>query len=318
MRNWIIFIFKPRQLVKLLVALVCLMILTNIVWQRLKPTEPPPSRSWPGSEVPEIQRGEFLSWDEVDKIFKRYTNATVVDVDTGLSFRVQRRGGTYHADVQPLTAGDTAIMKAIYNGEWSWRRKAVVVEVGGRKLAASMNGMPHGDGAIRGNNFKGHFCIHFRDSKVHQSGEENLAHQMMVWKSAGRFKQMISAMAPEEVIEVFITAIDLQDADSALKTMYKPSEEVRDTVKGMVSDISRIKVQRVRPESGSHEHYWVYLNMIYRGEKKEVEKKIRLRMIDQGESGWKLTGEGLDDFLDRKAVIEVFNTQTFDEEDFCD
>lgn len=317
MRNWTILILKPRQFAKLFIVLICLLTIANVVWQRLKPEGPPP-RSQPEGEVSEIVRGEFLSWDEVDIIFQRYTNATVVDVDTGLSFRVQRRGGTYHADVQPLTANDSAIMKAIYNGQWSWRRKAVVVEVAGRKIAASMNGMPHGNGAIRGNNFKGHFCIHFRDSKVHQSGMENLAHQMMVWKSAGRFKQMISAMGPEEVIEVFFTAIDCQDTYLALKTMHKPPDALQGQIKSLVTEISRIKVERIRPESGSQQSYWVYLKMRYRGETKDVEKRIRLQIMDEGEAGWKLTGQGLEEILDRKVGVEIFSSQTLDDEDFCD
>ena len=53
-------------------------------------------------------------------------------------------------------------MKTIYQGKWSWQRKAIIVELeDGRRLAASMHGMPHGAGAIRGNNFNGHFCVHF-------------------------------------------------------------------------------------------------------------------------------------------------------------
>ena len=32
-----------------------------------------------------------------------------------------------------------------------------------------MNGMPHGTTTISSNNFDGHFCIHFKNSKTHES-----------------------------------------------------------------------------------------------------------------------------------------------------
>jgi len=108
----------------------------------------------------------------------------VTDVRTGISFKVQRRGGSKHADVQPLTAADTAKMKQLY-GQWSWGRRAILVTVNGRTMAASMNGMPHGAGAITGNNFPGHFCIHFLGSRTHGTNSLDPDHQYMVRVAAG-------------------------------------------------------------------------------------------------------------------------------------
>ncbi len=34
--------------------------------------------------------GEFLSWEEVNKIFPKYSKATVIGFETGLKFRVQK------------------------------------------------------------------------------------------------------------------------------------------------------------------------------------------------------------------------------------
>ena len=108
--------------------------------------------------------GVLMPWDEVKVYFAMYCRAEIIDLETGKSFRVQRRGGRYHADCQPLTRHDTQVMKGIY-GQWSWDRRAVIVVVGGRRIAASMAGMPHGAGAIKDNDFNGHFCVHF-GSKV--------------------------------------------------------------------------------------------------------------------------------------------------------
>lgn len=123
-------------------------------------------------------------WSQGNALFPIYAKATITDIDSGLSFQVQRRGGTNHADVQPLTAKDTSIMKKIYGGEWSWNRKAILVTVNEKVLAASMNGMPHGDGAIQNNDFPGHFCIHMLNSRTHGSNKVDSQHQSMIEKAS--------------------------------------------------------------------------------------------------------------------------------------
>lgn len=120
------------------------------------------------------------TWDDIKKVFTKGKTALVTDVRTGKQFRVQRFGGWFHADCEPLTAKDTAIMKECYGGSWSWDRRAIWVTIGSRTYAASQNGMPHLSSPIGGNNFDGHFCIHFKDSKVHQTSRECPRHQAAV------------------------------------------------------------------------------------------------------------------------------------------
>ncbi len=119
----------------------------------------------------------------IQKTFARGVIATVTDVDTGLSWQVKRSGGTNHADVQPLTAADTAKMKQAYGGKWKWDRRAIWVTIDGVRYAASMNGMPHGTGSITTNNFDGHHCIHFLNSRTHEGNRLDPAHQSMVQKA---------------------------------------------------------------------------------------------------------------------------------------
>lgn len=135
------------------------------------------------TEVP--QTGEYLDWfGVVDGIFKNGDIATVTDFDTRKAFKVRRLYGSSHADVEPLTAEDTAIMKSIY-GEWSWDRRAIIVSVNGHHIAASMNGMPHGGEEIKDNDFDGQFCIHFKGSKTHTGDKVDPDHQAAVRKAAG-------------------------------------------------------------------------------------------------------------------------------------
>lgn len=131
--------------------------------------------------------GEMADWWTVaSKVFTIGAIATVTDIDSGLTYRVMRKGGTNHADCQPLTAADTAKMKQAYGGSWSWTRHAILVNVNGRVFAASQNGMPHGGQSIYDNNFDGHFCIHFLNSRTHGTNRVDPAHQAAVHKAAGQ------------------------------------------------------------------------------------------------------------------------------------
>ena len=103
----------------------------------------------------------------------------VKDIKTGIVFTVKRWSGANHIDAEPATSSDTGKMRKIF-GHWSWRRRAVLVKYNGHVYAASMNGMPHGTQTIRGNNFDGHFCIHFYGSKTHGSRKVDAMHQNCV------------------------------------------------------------------------------------------------------------------------------------------
>ncbi|WP_077213652.1 hypothetical protein [Bacillus dakarensis] len=155
-------------------------------------------------------KGEMIPWEQVNDILPKYTKFTVRDLETGKEFKVQRRAGSQHADVQPLTSKDTKIMKEIYHGKWSWKRRAIVVLHDQKKIAASMHGMPHGVGALK-NNFPGHFCIHFYGSKTHRSNFMDLSHKLMILKAAGMLEKHLQTADPYEVTSAFIAGIKERD-----------------------------------------------------------------------------------------------------------
>ena len=149
----------------------------------------------------------MVPWSQADKIFSNGTIATVTDVATGLQYRVKRITGHRHADVETLTAEDTAVMLRTYGGSWSWQRRAVIVNVNGVEMAASVAGMPHagrddmpygavvdnrsggfGRGVnldkIKNNNMSGVVCIHFYQSRTHGSNRVDPAHQEMIRRAA--------------------------------------------------------------------------------------------------------------------------------------
>lgn len=146
-------------------------------------------------------------WKEARHIFKVNSIAKVTDVYTNKSFNVKRTMGTNHADTEALTLDDTKIIKSIWGG-FSWERRPVIVEVNGKKLAASMSAMPHAgiDSApafkvvnnrsldygrgenldvIKNNGMDGHFDIHFLNSTRHKDGKKDPEHQTAI-KSASK------------------------------------------------------------------------------------------------------------------------------------
>ena len=122
---------------------------------------------------------ESLNWFKHPNTIPHHATFKVKDVRTGKVFNVKRWTGANHADCEPASAKDTAIMKSIY-GHWSWKRRPILVKYNGHVYAASMNGMPHGTQTIKNNNFNGHFCIHFTGSKTHGSKKVDSEHQNCV------------------------------------------------------------------------------------------------------------------------------------------
>jgi len=165
----------------------------------------PATRSSSGSAT----KGNYLvSWfGGAENIFSIGSTAQVYDIWSGRTFNIKRTYGYNHADVETLTAEDTKILLQIYGGAWSWARRPVIVTVNGRKMAASMAGMPHagvdsvaanayiqsrsggyGPGynldAVKGNNMDGVFDIHFLNSKTHGTNRVDTNHQNAVKTAA--------------------------------------------------------------------------------------------------------------------------------------
>ena len=95
---------------------------------------------------------------------------TLTDLKTGKSFKVYVQSAGYHADVEPLTAADTAIMCSIYGvskaSKIGYERRAMIATIGNYQFACSMYGEAHGSEVITNNDYEGQFCIHFRNCKT--------------------------------------------------------------------------------------------------------------------------------------------------------
>ncbi len=107
----------------------------------------------------------------------------IYDIDSGVTVKIKRMGGHSHADCEPATAADTAKLKKIAGGSFSWDCIPVILHAGGKYVACSINTMPHGDQTISGNGYDGQFCLHMVGSKTHGSDSVNESHQSAINKA---------------------------------------------------------------------------------------------------------------------------------------
>ena len=164
----------------------------------------------PVKSTPSAKYGELLDWyTEAQYVVPINADFKVTDLTTGKSFKARRTVGSGHADCETLTASDTATMKEIWGGTLNWNKRSVIIEINGRKIAASAASAMHagnewapggvwtdwrsgnyGAGInydyVKGNDCSGHFDIYFYNSVGHSSGTTNSAHQANVLKSAGK------------------------------------------------------------------------------------------------------------------------------------
>ena len=153
----------------------------SALYTMLNPPELSAIVPWPAGEYAYSGIAiEKLLWSDASvNVFKKSMDAVIVDVRSGYVFNVRRTGGSKHADVETITPLDTATFyKAV--GNFSWSRRPIWVIVNGRRLAASMNCMPHGYDTLASNDFKGQFCIHFVGSKTHGTNKVDPDHQACI------------------------------------------------------------------------------------------------------------------------------------------
>ena len=140
-----------------------------------------------------IYPAEKIDWftGGIQELWAKGASYQVYDVYTGIVWTARRWSGGFHADVEPLTAADTAKLCQIYGVEKAsdiaknnlWQRRPCLVTIGTRTFACSLYGMPHnypeGD-TIPDNGMDGQVCIHFTNSKTHTGNSVDSYHQQAI------------------------------------------------------------------------------------------------------------------------------------------
>ncbi len=135
---------------------------------------------------------EKIDWftGGIQQLWAKGANYKIYDIKTGIVWWAHRWSGAYHADIEPLTAADTARLCQMYGVKDAqdiydqnlWQRRPSLVTIGTRTFACSLDGMPHNpDGdTIPNNNMVGQICLHFTNSKGHESGAVSSSHRAAI------------------------------------------------------------------------------------------------------------------------------------------
>lgn len=112
---------------------------------------------------PSTSAVQCLYWiTEVKPTIKSGQYITVFDPATNLQWTLRLYSLGRHADSEPLTATDTAIMYKAFGYTNTWTPKPVYVKLpSGTWTLATTHNVAHLSGSISNNNFDGHLCVHF-------------------------------------------------------------------------------------------------------------------------------------------------------------
>ena len=132
-----------------------------------------------------IYPAEKIDWytGGIQELWPKGANMKIYDVKTGIVWWAHRWSGGSHADIETLTAADTARLCRIYGvtdaSKIPWQRRPCLITIGTRTFACSLYGTPHnypeGD-TIANNDMKGQICLHFTNSKTHGSNKVDSYH----------------------------------------------------------------------------------------------------------------------------------------------
>lgn len=140
----------------------------------------------PALSGPASRTGELADWGEVKELLSPNASFTVYDFNTGASWKMVFTGGENHAEVECASAEDTYAYREAFGAAFNFSKRPVVAEIGGRLIAASLQGAPHGEDKISGNEMPGHACLFFNGSLSHVGSLPDVEHQALVYKASGR------------------------------------------------------------------------------------------------------------------------------------
>lgn len=133
-----------------------------------------------------VPNGELVNWSEVKGMLALGTSYLVTDYNSGTSFYLVYTGGENHAEMECKDAFDSSVLRDVFGGEYSFFKRAVIISVNGRQIAASLQGYPHGSDEYGQNDMTGHVCMFFGGSLSHVGSLPDAEHQELVYKAAGR------------------------------------------------------------------------------------------------------------------------------------
>lgn len=133
--------------------------------------------------VPKAAEVRFANWyTEIRSRAKAMPDVVIYEPISGIHYNLHMFSFGKHADAEPPTAEDTALMyQAIGNNSWT-AKPVWVIFSDGRVYMASTHSHGHEVDHTSGNNLEGHVCIHFPRvmSEAEQTGPYAVSHQQAI------------------------------------------------------------------------------------------------------------------------------------------
>lgn len=130
--------------------------------------------------------GTPVTWDEIKPLLVQNKQYSFTDFNTGSVFSMTLTSVGEHAEMECSTAADTAMFLTCFGGAFNYSKRPMVMQLDGRMVAASMQGEPHGDDAVAGNDMDGHVCVYFSGCTSHVGSLPDVEHLTQIRKAAGQ------------------------------------------------------------------------------------------------------------------------------------
>lgn len=130
--------------------------------------------------------GEAVDWSEIKAQLTAGTAYSATDCNTGESFTLTYSGGENHAEMELTDVEDIDTFLHVCGEEFNFYKRPIVVKIGDKLIAASMQCYPHGSESVAGNGMEGHICVFFLGSLSHVGSLPDIEHNANVYKAAGR------------------------------------------------------------------------------------------------------------------------------------
>ena len=141
---------------------------------------PKPKAAFTAPKAAEVR---FANWyTEIRSRAKAMPDVVIYEPISGIHYNLHMFSFGKHADAEPPTAEDTALMyQAIGNNSWT-AKPVWVIFSDGRVYMASTHSHGHEVDHTSGNNLEGHVCIHFPRvmSEAEQTGPYAVSHQQAI------------------------------------------------------------------------------------------------------------------------------------------
>lgn len=132
------------------------------------------------------ETGERLEWSAVQQELEAGKTYELMDFNTGKVFSMTYTGGASHAEMECPDGDNTHIYRDVFGGEFNYSKRPMLIKLGGRYVACSLQGEPHGEDTISMNDMSGHACLYFYNSKSHVGNLADVEHMNNVYTASGQ------------------------------------------------------------------------------------------------------------------------------------